>query len=141
MSQRSGFRVITGDAPDTATSAVIGTASGLDAFSIINVTATFAGNTGGALDVYVQRFDVGLDDWVDWIHFAQAASGAAAATYFVPGDSSTPDIYAVGRDTTPALAADSHTGGHPGDQVRVYATSGASTTAGATITVSLVGIL
>lgn len=141
MTQRSGFRVITGNAPDTATTAVIGEAvSGLDAFSRINVSATFAGNTGGNLDVYLQRFDVGLNDWVDWVHFPQSPSGQSPTSYFIPGDTSVADIYTVGRDTTPALANDTHTGGHPGDQVRVLAVSGASTTAGATVTVSFVGI-
>lgn len=141
MTQRIGFRTITGDAPDSESKAVVGdVVSGLDAFSIINVTAHFAGNTGGTVDVYLQRYDEGLGEWVDWIHFPQAAGGSSSVTYFVPGDASTADIYTVGRGTSPALANDTNTGGHPGDQVRCFADSGASTSVGATITVSLVGI-
>lgn len=138
---KDGFRVISGAAPSSATTAIVGAATaGLSSFPFVNVTATFAGNVGGTLDVYVQRYDPGLDAWIDWIHFPQRSAGAASATYYIPGTAAAADIYTVGTGTSFVLAADSHVGGHPGDQVRVYAVSGTSTSAGATVTVSFTGL-
>ncbi len=139
MALRQRNAVISGAAPSTATGAAIGSESGFEQWASIAVTAQYAGNTGGTLDVYVQRFDPGLDAWVDWIHFPQAAAGASAARYTANGVVAPADIYTVGVGTSPALTADAFTGGHPGNQLRVYAVSGASTTAGATVTVSFVG--
>lgn len=142
MSVRQRNRLITGDAPDTASGAVVGTvADGLEDWVLVNVTASLVGNTGGTLDVYLQRWDGGLEDWVDWMHFPQLASGASAIIYTVPGTAASASIYTVGLGTTVALAANSYTGGQPGTKVRLYAVSGTSTSAGATVSVSLSGTL
>lgn len=116
-------------------------ASGLDAYSRFRVHGALLGATGGTLDVYVQRLvDIvsGSEVWEDWIHFAQLASGAAAIFYSLsPIDTQT--IATVGRATTPALAAGSCAGGHPGRSARLLFVAGASTSAGALQTVKLVG--
>lgn len=141
MSLTQIYRWATGDAPDTATGGQIGSdIEGLENWQIVQITAQFAGNTGGTLDVYVQRWDVMLNAWVDYVHFAQAASGAASATYTVSSIVAPQDIYTVGTGTSPALAADTFTGGHPGDKVRVWSVSGAGTSAGATVKVSFHGV-
>ncbi len=133
-------KTITGNAPSTATTAVVGSeVAGLDAYDTIDVSATFGGNTGGAVDVYLQRYDDGLAAWVDWVHFAQKAAAAASSTLFVSGTQQVNDIFTVGTGTTPALTADLFTGGHPGRKLRCLAVSGASTTVGAAITVSIRG--
>lgn len=132
---------ISGSAPSTATTAAVGgEQDGFSAWQFMSVTATYTGNTGGTLNVYVQRFDASIDAWVDWIAFPQAADGAAAATYVVSPMAAPQDIYTVGTGLTPALAADSFTGGLAGEKLRVIATSGAGTTAGASISVSFVGV-
>ena len=140
MTTKAVHAVITGDAPNTATSGIIDAAlAGFGSWNHVSVTAEFAGNTGGTIDVYVQRFDTVLDAFVDWIHFPQQADAAAEATYYAPGTISVADIFTIGQGATPALAVDSYTGGHPGDQVRVWAVSGTDTTNGATVTVSFTG--
>lgn len=129
---------ITGSAPSTATTAVVGSpAVGLARYSRIRVTAQFAGNTGGALNVYLQRFDPGLGVWIDWVSFPQKASGAASNIQAIDAGQVSSDVFTVGSGTTPALTADSFTGGHPGNMVRCVAVSGASTSAGATINISI----
>lgn len=129
---------ITGSAPSTATTAVVGDAvSGLDKYSIVRVTAQFAGNTGGALNVYLQRYDRGRDIWIDWVSFPQKASAAASNIQTLNASQEINDIFVVGSGTTPALTADTFTGGHPGNSVRCVAVSGASTSAGATINISI----
>lgn len=141
MSLKHLYTYATGDAPDTETNGQIGSdMSGFGDWQTIMVTAQFAGNTGGTLDVYVQRYDSTLAAWVDWIHFPQAAAGAESATYTVNGVVGAQDIYTVGTGTSFALAADSWTGGYPGDKLRVMADSGASTSAGATVKVAFCGI-
>jgi hypothetical protein len=133
-------KTITGSAPSTATTAVVGTpVTGLEEFDTLEVTATFGGNTGGALDVYLQRYDDGLAAWVDWVHFAQKATAAASNTQAVSASTKSATIVVVGTGTTVALAAATAAGGHPGRTVRCLAVSGASTTVGATITVSIRG--
>lgn len=140
MTYRAIQSKITGTAPSTASTAVVGSPIvGLDRWESMLVTASIAGNTGGTLNVYVQRYDVELAAWVDWIAFPQRASGAAVAVYVVSATVPVADIYTVGTGTSPALTADSYTGGYPGDQVRVIAVSGASTSAGGAITVTFAG--
>lgn len=130
---------ITGNAPSSASTAAVGSeVTGLSKFSKVNVRATFAGNTGGTLDVYLQRFDG--SNWVDWVHFAQKAAGAAATSVSLEASSPSLTVTTVGLDATPALAAGAVTGGHPGDKVRCLAVSGASTSAGAAIVITLSGV-
>lgn len=140
MSTRVFNRNVTGDAPSSASTAALSdTFSGLREGLALTITAQFAGNTGGTLDVYLQRYDDALEAWVDWVHFPQAAAGAASATYVVAQPWPSAAIYTVGTGTSPALAANSFTGGIPGEEVRVLCVSGASTTDGATVTVAITG--
>lgn len=133
-------KTITGNAPATATTAVLGAEiAGLEAFDEIDVTATFAGNTGGTLNVYLQRYDDGLAAWVDWLAFPQRASGAASASHCASSNQPVNDIFTVGTGTSPALTADSFTGGHPGRKLRCLAVSGTSTSAGAAVAISVRG--
>jgi hypothetical protein len=129
---------ITGSAPSTATTAVVGTAvAGLVKYSRFRVTAQFAGNTGGALNVYLQRYDGGRDIWIDWVSFPQKAAAAASNIQTLDAGQDVNDIFVVGSGTSPTLTADSFTGGHPGNSVRCIAVSGASTSAGATVNISI----
>jgi hypothetical protein len=133
-------QVISGSAPSTATTAVVGSSIvGLEQFDEIDVSATFAGNTGGTLDVYLQRYDEGLDLWVDWVHFAQKTAAAASSTVAVSASNRSSTITTVGTGTSPALAVGTIAGGHPGHMLRCLAVSGASTTVGATVTISVRG--
>ncbi len=133
-------QTITGNAPSTATTAVVGSVlAGLEAVEELDITATFGGNTGGALDVYLQRYDDGLDAWVDWLHFPQKSAAAASNTQVVSASQHINDIFVVGTGTSVALAADTFTGGHPGRVLRCLAVSGSSTSSGAAITISVRG--
>lgn len=135
---------ITGTSPAAASTAVLSgaaTASQLDKYDAFTVVADLVGATGGTLDVYVQRrllLADGTSVWVDWIHFPQLAAGAAAVRYTVaPVANNT--IVATGLNGTPALASNTCTGGHPGLECRVICTAGASTSAGAAVTVYITG--
>ena len=135
---------ITGDSPAATGSAVIGVeVGGLERFDTFIVDATVQGATDDTLDLVLQRKVGDADVWAEWIRFAQLASGAAAVSYTVsPTPSNT--IVAVDTDTTaspsgPVMSAGC-VGGHPGSRVRLVATAGASTSAGAEQTVRITGI-
>jgi hypothetical protein len=130
----------------TAVSAV--TAGGLDDFDWFTVDAQLVGATGGTLDVYLQR-QVALDAevtggvWADWLHFPQLSSGAGAVKYSAITGSST-TITVVGNATdasgaTPALAANTFVGGHPGNKLRAVYVAGTSTSAGAAVKIYITG--
>lgn len=142
--------IISGTSPSSASTAVLsGLAAGLEGFDEVRIDADLVGATGGTLDVYVQR-QVALDAeisggvWVDWIHFPQLGAGAAAVRYSVsPGAGVAISPVGVGTDAsagTPALAANTSVGGHPGSAVRVVCVAGVSTSAGATVKVYVTGI-
>lgn len=113
--------------------------AGLSQFDYFMVDADLVGATGGALDVYLQR-EVAAGVWRDWLHFPQLAAAAGAVSYTVPV-SGEPDVFVVGTGAastaSPALAADAFVGGHPGDKLRLVFVAGASTSAGAAITVRI----
>lgn len=104
-----------------------------------SVDADLTGATGGTLDVYIQRW-VENDVWRDWIAFPQIAAGVAVAYYSAQSGGNT-TIQAVGNGTdsaaTPALAANSFVGGHPGRKARVVLVAGAATSAGASQVIRL----
>src|SRR5690606_37920398 len=103
------------------------------------IDADLVGATGGTLDVYLQR-EVAADEWRDWLHLPQLSAAAQAISYTVPF-AADPDIYTVGTgdaDTaTPALAADTFVGGHPGDKLRAVYVAGEDTFEGAEITIRI----
>jgi hypothetical protein len=136
---------ITETTPAAASTVVGGSLSGLSRYESLRIDAVLVGATGGALDVYLQR-KVGPNLWVDWAHFAQLAAGAAAiieSLVCTPQNSTTVATTVTGgTDATPALtiAADSFLGGHPGDVIRAVYVAGASTSAGAAITIHVTGL-
>lgn len=130
--------------PATAITAVGDTVGGLSKYDAITIIGTLTGATGGALDVYLQTsYDDGTV-WYDYIHFAQVADGAAAATFSVgiPAAGVTA-LTAVGKGTvgTPAvaLAANTVVGGVWGDKMRAVYVAGVGTSAGAAQAISIVG--
>lgn len=139
---------ITGTSPAAAGQAALsGIAQRLEDYDSFYVTALLVGATGGTLDVYLQRRVT--DDgsvWADWIHFPQLAAGAAAIKY---NASSMPPAVATatvigttadnGTSGAPALAANTVLGGHPGEAVRCVCVAGASTSAGAAVTIHIKG--
>ncbi len=133
---------ITDTSPAAASTVVGSIARNLNGFDSYIVSAALVGATGGTLDVYLQR-EIGEDGsavWEDWIHFPQLASGASAVKYVVtPTLSNT--IVAVGRGTSPALAANTCAGGPPTNRVRAVYVAGASTSAGATVSITITASL
>ena len=127
----------TGDSADAASTTIVGDiAEGLSRFVWFDVVATLIGGTAGTVDVYLQRYSVELTEWIDWLHFPQVALGVTAR-YVVAAAQPSGLIHAVGMNLTPALAANTAVGGHPGDRLRMVVTAGAGESAGATQLVEL----
>lgn len=128
----------------TAAQVIGSTVRGLRKYDWFLVDASCAGVPLGTLDVYLQRqvqttAQKSGGVWADWIHFAQQSAGGARAYYSVQSIPSG-DITVVGRGTdaspgTPALAAATNIGGHPGDAVRLVAKCSAATMTGTSIVV------
>jgi hypothetical protein len=132
--------VITGTTPAAAgTAAVGGKAVGLRQFDELKFVAELVGATGDTLDVYLQWSPDAGTTWYDYAHFPQLAAGAAAIKYVCTSQFGTTLPVVIGKGTTPALAANTCTGGGWGDQMRCIATAGASTSAGAAITITIFG--
>lgn len=112
----------------------------LSRYEIDGVVAELVGATGGTLDVYLQFSpDAGVT-WVDWLHFAQLAAGAAAVKTAVAMHK--PTAYSattVGEGTAPALPAAALVPVHPGDRLRLLFVAGAGTTLGGVQTVRIFG--
>lgn len=142
MASRQTY-LITGTSPSTASTAIVGQRVGsLLPWDWFTIDADLIGATGGTLDVYLQR-QVEPNVWVDWLHFAQLTASATAVSYSaVSGYDRQLAAVGVGTDSspgTPALAAGSFIGGHPGQFLRCVAVAGASTSAGAAITIRITG--
>lgn len=138
--KNASIEVPLGDTSPASASTVVGLAAGgFSKWDQIAFVATITGATGGTLDVYVQHSPDGVT-WYDYVHFTQAAGGAAAVTYFYSpavssGTTTAPVV--IGKNTTPALANSTATGGPWYDQLRVLYVAGASTTAGAAQTINV----
>lgn len=136
---------IVGISPAIASTAIDPTVVyGLARFSSVRIDAFLVGATGGVLDVYLQR-KLGANAWADYCHFAQLAAGATAVRYSVTGmqvNSTTIVTANGGTDAAPAVALSAATflGGHPGDAIRVVYVAGAGTSAGAAITINVIGL-
>lgn len=128
--------------PASASTAVAAkVATGLDRFAYLMVDAELTGGTGGTLDVYLQRSvtkNDGTTVWYDWAHFTQVAAGVTARYSLTPTASGGP--VTVGKDTTPALAAGSCVGGHPGEALRAVFVAGAGTSAAGSVVINVTGI-
>jgi hypothetical protein len=132
----------------TAVQLVGSAAKGLNRFDWFMVSGSLAGVPLGTLDVYVQRqisdsTEVSGGVWEDWIHFPQQ-SEAGARTYYTVQPQATSDLVVVGRGTdasagTPALAANTSVGGHPGEKLRLVAKCGSETLTGTSIAVTITG--
>jgi len=114
----------------------------LQNYDALSIRATLTGATGGTLDVYLQT-SVDGTEWRDYAHFAQLADGAAVATYgfSVSRSGQQTSITAIGKDLTPALAANSVLGGDFGNQMRALYVAGAGTSAGAAQVIRITGAL
>ncbi len=132
--------VVTGTSPATATTGVIGTAKGLGSLDAIKVVATLAGATGGTLNVYVQWTPDDGTTWYDLVAFPQKAANSAVTLHSVELSASTTDVSTIGTGTSPALTAGTAAGGTWGNQLRVLAVAGTSTSAGSTVTVKFYGV-
>lgn len=133
-------RVITGTSPAAASTAVIGNAvGGLNIYDSLLILAEIQGGTGGTLDLYLQVYDG--DDWWDYAHFAQFADGAAAIAraWSVSRHAQVTSIATIGKNLTPALAANSILGGEFTDRMRLIGTAGVGTSAGTTQTITIIG--
>lgn len=124
-------------APGTVAGAVQ-TLGGLESLS---VTAELVGATGGVLDVYLQDSNDGIN-FTDYAHFAQlgAAASAVVKRFTVSRGAQQATITTVGRNLSPALAANTVVGGNFGKFVRMLYVAGASTTAGAVLNFTLDGM-
>ena len=95
---------------------------------------------GGPLDVYLQQSPDDGVTWVDWLHFLQVASGATlvvVAPQFVNTAAAFPPL---GTNLTPALAAATGVGSHPGDRLRVVYRTGAGWGLAVAQTIKLHGV-
>lgn len=105
----------------------------------ITVLATIKGATGGTLDVILEHSPDG-NDWYEFVHFAQLAAAAAETTIsWEPGDGG--QFIAVGKNktTTTVLAAGASAGRLWFDRFRIRFVAGASTSAGAVQSVTVIG--
>ncbi len=132
---------ITETSPVAAGTAIGSSVTGLGAYPFLRIDADLVGATGGTLDIYLQRL-IKPGAWADWLHFTQLASGGAAVRYSaIVGHSISTTITTNNRgtDATPggSLAAGTLVGGHPGDVVRAIYVAGASTSAGALVTIDI----
>lgn len=117
------------------------TVAGLDKYDSLLIIGDLVGATAGTLDIYLQTSTDGGTTWYDYGHFAQLAAGAAAIVKAVTVSRAQGRVatVTVGKNTTPALAVDTFLGGEWGDRMRALYVAGASTSAGAAITITIVG--
>jgi hypothetical protein len=101
------------------------------------LVADLVGATGGTLDVYVQNSPDGGLNWYDVVHFPQIAAGAALASYSAPISTATATSVPtqVGKNLSPALAANKVVNGALTDRLRLVMVAGLGTTAGAQVVV------
>lgn len=115
----------------------------LDSYDEFVVYADLVGATGGTLDIRLQQdLEPGGPTpgnvWRDWLAITQLAAGAAAIKRAAAATDRNLPTVTVGDGTTPALAATDGNIGRIASRVRVVATAGASTSAGAAVTVWLI---
>lgn len=134
------LHTISDTSPAAASTAAGDILLGLGRYDALQITAELVGATGGTLDVYLQTSPDGGTSWYDYIHFPQLAAAASAVKYMVnvPQAGAT-GITVVGKDTTPALAANTVVGGSWGDRLRPLYVAGASTSAGAAVLIQVLG--
>jgi len=134
---------LSGTSPNAASTVAVTPVIGFGKFDAIKIEAELQGATGGTLDVYIQV----SHDWhpilqtgkfVDYVHFTQLAAAASPIIYNVD-PALTNSITVIGKNLVPALAAGTVAGGYWGDAMRLLFVAGASTSAGALQTVTVIG--
>lgn len=129
----------------TTAAAILGSViGGLDKYDWFTVDASLVGAPVGTLDVYLQRrvqttAQQSGGVWADWMHFPQLTAGASRV-YYSGQSLALNALTVVGRGTdasagTPALAANTSLGGHPGEALRLVTKSGTRTMTGAALVV------
>jgi len=115
-------------------------AAGLENVDSLLILASLTGATGGVLDVYLQTSADGGASWYDYAHFAQKAAGSGVTHHLfsVSRHAQQLTITTVGKDTTPALPANTVVGGSFGDRLRVLFVAGSGTSGGAAQTIELI---
>ena len=116
-----------------------GLAGPLDDYDSIGVVAELVGATGGTLDVYLQSSqDAGIS-WFDVIHWTQLAGGGAAVKWSSPISQATTTSVpiAVGKNLSPALAANVVVNGAFSDRFRLVMVAGSGTSVGAAVVVRI----
>lgn len=142
MRTKETAQTVTATSPSSASTAVVATlfkGAMLRTAEKLVVDATLLGGTGGTLDVYLQR-KIASDTWRDWIHFPQiAATVAKKYTVTIKGEGTTIVETGGGSDASPgvALAANTAVDVIPGDDVRIVFVAGASTSAGASNSITI----
>lgn len=117
-----------------------GVAGPLDDYDSLDIVAELTGATGGTLDVYVQSNPDGQNqNWFDIAHFTQLAAAAAAVKYNCSislfTNATAPTV--VGKNLSPALAANTMVQGPFSDRIRVLMVAGTGTSAGAAVRVTV----
>jgi hypothetical protein len=136
------LRKLLSDTSPAAASTAAGTSivAGLAHARALTLVFGTVGATGGVLDVYLQTSYDGGATWYDYAHLTQLTAGNAAATrvWHVDRTTAASTMVTIGSGTSPALAANAINGGAWGDAMRFLFVAGASTSAGAATTCTVV---
>lgn len=134
-------QTITATSPANGTAAATGYVK-VDRFGAVRVVGVLQGATGDTLDVYLQASWDNGTTWFDIGHFAQLAAAAAVTTKTVTyaREQQNTTTVAIGSGASPALAANTFLGGEFGGLIRAYFVPGASTSAGASQTIHILGV-
>jgi len=110
----------------------------LESYEEFVAYADLVGATGGTLDVRIQQdLEPSSGVWRDWLAFSQLAAGAAAISQAAAATDRNLPAVTVGG-STPALTSANGNIGRPASRIRVVATAGSGTSAGAAVTVWLI---
>lgn len=141
LTASQGYKVIdlSATSPSSATTTAYTPVTGLAGYGSMSIYANIQGGTGGTLDIYIQYSPDEGTTWVDYAHFTQFASGAAAIhrVWTVSRSAQQTTIATVGVGTSPAMSA-GIIGGEWGDRLRLVMVAGSSTSAGAVQTIKCV---
>jgi hypothetical protein len=134
------LHTISDTSPAAASTAAGDVLYGLGRYDALQITAELVGATGGVLNVYLQTSPDGGTSWFDYIAFPQLSAGASAVKYMVNvPQAGASGITVVGKNTSPALAANTVVGGSWGDRLRALYVAGTSTSAGAAVVINVLG--
>lgn len=132
---------LSGTSPAAASTVAGSSSVSLAQFKVANIYGSIQGATGGNLDVYIQTSYDGGTTWVDLVHFAQKAAGAAAVGYVFTVTRGLPiaatPVTVNTASGTPVLASGNCVPGGLGSYIRRVDVAGASTSAGAAQTIQV----